>query len=236
MIDERILFHMLFGYFMVSFSERFWHKNLWHTPMPGTNYLSSLWDYDLATHKDHHELINGHDMEDVIYNIDDYVVQKFSNVLVVAIITAILHYSIVMLVRNSFELNMFHLKWTIIATTLYFTLWYFLEDHFHTGHHFAAYRKEYFSNKSLLSKWFHYSYRYHKVHHDNPRLNYNFIFPLADWIFGTYVPPWIWEKYKCKCDKMMELRSKAIKKLSSQPKPGRKVDIQIWEKLRDIGK
>ena len=91
-------------------------------------------------------------MEDTIQDEDIYVVQRPSNVFPIIIINSILQLQLTKLLRK--KLTKSDYAYGTILPAFWGTLWFFLEDHFHTGHHFKSYRNKYFNNNPILGKWF----------------------------------------------------------------------------------
>ena len=60
-------------------------------------------------------------------------------------------------------------------------------------------------------------------------MNYNFILPLADWFYGTYISPSSWEENEQKQQKEEEEEHKIVE-FSEERVLGR----QLWEIFRDV--
>jgi hypothetical protein len=178
----KIIAIFLFSLVITALSEVLWHKKLFHPKKNGINrYLANLWNYDVDTHKDHHEICKER-MEDSILDIEEYWVQKISNVFIAGFVAFVIEGTILFFLTS----NKLDVILSGLFLALLFSIWYKFEDHFHIAMHKKHYYEKYIAG-TWQNKWFMYCKRLHIIHHRDASVNFGFIFfPIGDIILGTY--------------------------------------------------
>lgn len=81
---------------------------------------------------------------------------------------------ITIVVTVYFSLSIYLAIYVLLLSLLYFTVNYYIHTAYHnTNHYFYKYT------------WFNYLVSYHNLHHENAKVNYSILTPLADYLFNT---------------------------------------------------
>ncbi len=180
-IALKVVFCFIFAAIATSCAEAVLHRFLFHKKLPLVSYLLAIWHYTQSKHR-HHHIVCHSQMEDHQDPLEDYWVQRPSNVAAAGFGTYLLEVLILWAVGFTWP----YLLLTGFFTILTFAFWYKFEDHFHVAMHKSEYYQQHIEG-TWQDPWFQYAKRLHTIHHKNTHYNYGFVlFPVGDLLMGTY--------------------------------------------------
>ena len=168
-------------YLSASFIEWYWHKNILHSKTPFKNkYLEE----QRNIHSNHHKYTE-HDMS-IDHDDDPALYFDISNYIIFNIIGIIILIPYLIIIYNLCNISKHNIIILLIIILIFNLIYIYLFNNMHRMTHNDKNKNNWLYNTSYY-KWFEFN---HTMHHlrrgDDRKSNYNFNYPLADYIFDTF--------------------------------------------------